>query len=169
MSVDLIENKVVNSGLITLNLEDFLPTTPLIELDIKPWLFKELILQEKPFREHIKAFDWSVYKDKIVVFTCSADAIVPVWAYMLLGVAVHPFAKRFFFGSNQIAEEILCFEAINEVDFSQYKDVRMIVKGCGEKPIPTQAYVAIMSKLLPFAKSVMYGEACSNVPVFKRK
>lgn len=169
MSVDLIENKVANSGLITLNLEDFLPTTSLLAFDIKPWLFKALILQEKPFREHVKAFDWSVYKDKIVVFTCSADAIIPVWAYMLLGVSVQPFAKRFFFGSTQIAEEILCCEAINAVDFLQYKDARVIVKGCGDKPIPNQAYVAIMGKLLPFAKSIMYGEACSNVPVFKRK
>lgn len=169
MSVELIENKVANSGLITLNLEDFLPSTPLVEWDIKPWLFRELILQEKLFREQVKAFDWSVFTDKIVVFTCSADAIIPVWAYMLLGVSVQPFAKRFFFGSTQIAEEILCCEAINEVDFSQYKDMRIMVKGCGDKPIPTQAYVAIMGKLLPFAKSIMYGEACSNVPVFKRK
>jgi len=169
MSAELIENKVATSGLITLNLENFLPTAPLEVVDIKPWLFRELILQEKSFREHVKAYDWTNYKDKIVVFTCSADAIVPVWAYMLLGVSVQPNAKRFFFGSIQIAEEILCCEAINGIDFSQYKDARVIVKGCGEKPIPTQAYVAITAGLLPVAKSIMYGEACSNVPVFKRK
>lgn len=169
MSLDLIENKVAASGLITIDLADYSPKFPLVEIDIKPWLFRELILQEKSFREQVKAHDWSVYQDKIVVFTCKSDAIIPVWAYMLLGVSVQPFANRFFFGTIQSAEDILFSEAISNVDFEVYKDARVILKGCGEKHIPENAYVAFTAGLLPVAKSIMYGEACSNVPVFKRK
>jgi hypothetical protein len=159
MSVDILENKVASSGLITLNLEDFADNTPKIELDIKPWLFREMILREKDFREFVKAHDWSQYQDQIV----------PTWAYMLLSVSVQPYAKRYFFGSTQMADELLFHEALHATDFSVYQDVRVIVKGCGERPIPVNAYVEITAALLPFAKSIMYGEACSNVPVFKRK
>jgi hypothetical protein len=169
MSLDLIENKVASSGLITLNLEDFADNTPKVDLDIKPWLFREMILREKDFKEFVKAHDWAQYQDQIVCFVCSADAIVPTWAYMLLSVSVQPYAKRYFFGSTQMADELLFHEALKATDFSVYQDVRVIVKGCGERPIPVNAYVEITAALLPFAKSIMYGEACSNVPVFKRK
>lgn len=169
MSVDLIENKVAASGLITIDLADFSPKFPIVEIDIKPWLFRELILQEKAFREHVKTHDWSVYQDKIVAFTCSSDAIIPVWAYMLLGVSVQPFAKRFFFGSSQHVIDILFCEAISKIDFEAYRDARVILKGCGETPISENAYVTFTAGLLPVVKSIMYGEACSNVPVFKRK
>ncbi|MCE2740677.1 MAG: DUF2480 family protein [Sphingobacteriales bacterium] len=169
MSEDLIENKVAASGLITIDLADFSAQVPIVELDIKPWLFRELILQEKSFREQVKAFDWSVFQDKIVAFTCSTDAIIPVWAYMLLGVSVQPYATRFFFGSTQIVEDILFTEAIARVDFEIYRDARVILKGCGDIRIPENAYVAFTAGLLPVVKSIMYGEACSNVPVFKRK
>lgn len=169
MSTEPIENKIANAGLITLNLEDYFVTADRVLFDIKPWLFRELILKEKDFKEFVKAHDWLQYSGKIVSFFCSADAIVPVWAYMLLGVAVQPFAKRYFFGSNQETESILFQEALAKIDFTAYQDQRIIVKGCGEIPIPTSAYLEITAKLLPYAKSIMYGEACSNVPIFKRK
>ena len=169
MSDERIENKVAASGLITIDLAQYGPDLPLVAVDIKPWLFKELILQEKSFREFVKLHDWSAYQDKLVAFYCSSDAIIPVWAYMLLGVSVQPFAKRFFFGSLQQVEDILFAESIAKVDFETYRDARVILKGCGETRIPENAYVAFTAGLLPVAKSIMYGEACSNVPVFKRK
>ncbi|MCG9879470.1 MAG: DUF2480 family protein [Bacteroidia bacterium] len=169
MSLDIIENKVAASGLITIDPASFAPEFPVVEFDIKPWLFRELILQEKSFREYVKSFDWSVFEGKVVAFTCSADAIIPVWAYMLLGVSVQPFAKRFFFGTKAHVEELLFAEAISKVDFDSYKDVRVILKGCGEIPVPENVYLMLSAGLLPVAKSLMYGEACSNVPVFKRK
>ncbi|OYU94642.1 MAG: hypothetical protein CFE21_15300 [Bacteroidetes bacterium B1(2017)] len=169
MSEDLlIENKVANSGLVTLNLEDYYEPAEKLVLDIKPWLFRELILKEKDYREFVKAHDWSQYAGKIVAFTCSSDAIIPVWAYMLLGVSVQPFAKRYFFASLPEVETILFQEALQKVDYSAFKDVRVIIKGCGQISIPVSAYVEITAKLQPFAKSIMYGEACSNVPVFKK-
>lgn len=166
---DEIINRVADSGLITLNLEDFADPTPKVELDIKPWLFREMILKEKEYREFVKQHDWSAYAGKIVCFTCSADAIIPTWAYMLLAVSVQPFAKRYFFASLAQAEELLFHEALLKVDFSKYRDARVIVKGCGDIPVPVNAYVEITAGLQPFAKSILYGEACSNVPVFKRK
>lgn len=169
MSLDIIENKVASSGLITLNLEDYADKTTKVELDIKPWLFREMMLREKDFREFVKAHDWESYQDKIVCFVCSTDAIVPTWAYMLLAVRVQPYAKRYFFGSTQMADEILFHEALMKIDFSNFKDARVIVKGCGDIPVPVNTYVEITNGLLPYAKSIMYGEACSNVPVFKRK
>lgn len=169
MSIEIIENKVANSGLITLDLEDYYEAGQRVELDIKPWLFREMILKEADFRASVKAHNWEQHQGKIVCFVCSADAIVPTWAYMLLAVSVQAYAKKYFFGSIQSADEMLFHEALNKIDFSQYQDVRVIVKGCGQTPIPVNAYVEITAKLLPYAKSIMYGEACSNVPVFKRK
>lgn len=167
--LELIENKVANSGLITLNLEELFDPTERMVLDIEPWLFRGLILKEKEFRDHVKAHDWAQYQHKFLVFECSADAIVPTWAYMLLSVAVHPFAKRYFFGSAQDLNVLLYQEAIDKIDASQYQDARVIVKGCSDIPVPVNAYVAITAKLFPVAKSIMYGEACSNVPIYKKK
>lgn len=167
--VELIENKVANSGLITLNLEELFDPTERNTLDIEPWLFRGLILKEKEFREHVKLHNWQQYQDKFVVFECSTDAIVPTWAYMLLGVAVQPFAKRYFFGSSENLNVLLYQEAIEKIEASNYQDARVIVKGCSDIPVPVNAYVAITAKLLPVAKSIMYGEACSNVPIYKKK
>jgi hypothetical protein len=167
--LELIENKVANSGLITLNLEELFDPTERMVLDIAPWLFRGLILKEKEFRDYVKAHDWAQYQHKFLVFECSADAIVPTWAYMLLSVAVHPFAKRYFFGSAQDLNVLLYQEAIDKIDASQYQDARVIVKGCSDIPVPVNAYVAITAKLFPVAKSIMYGEACSNVPIYKKK
>ena len=167
--VELIENKVAASGLITLNLEDFFDEAKRTEIDIAPWLFRGLILKEKEFREAVKSHDWSQYTGHLLTFTCSTDAIVPTWAYMLLSVAAHPFAKRYFFGTLDQLNVLLYQEAIEKVNAENYQDARVIVKGCGDIPVPVSAYVSITAKLLPYAKSIMYGEACSNVPIYKRK
>jgi hypothetical protein len=167
--IEPIENKVANSGLITLNLEDYFHKGERVVLDIKPWLFRELLLKEKDFREFVKDHDWQQYNGKNVAFTCSADAIIPTWAYMLLSVNIEPFAHRYVFGDMATLETILYQDALAKINFEQYKDVRVIVKGCSDVPVPVSAYVEITHKLAPYAKSIMYGEACSNVPIWKRK
>ncbi len=169
MSEELIINKVSNSGLITLDLEDFHDKAERVLFDIKPWLFREIILKEKEFREEVKNHDWIQYQDKNIAFTCTADAVIPVWAYMLLAVSVQPYAKRYIFGDLNQLETILFNEALSKIDYSQYKDFRVIIKGCGGFPVSVSAYVELTSKLLPYAKSILYGEACSNVPVYKKK
>lgn len=167
--IDPIVNKVAESGLITLNLEDYYASGERIAFDIKDWLFKEQILKEKDFREHIKTHDWSQYSGKNIAFFCSTDAIIPTWAYMLLGIAVEPFANRYVFGTLETLETVLFQDALSKIKPEEYKDIRVIIKGCGDIPIPVNAYVEITHKLLPFAKSIMYGEACSNVPLWKKR
>lgn len=169
MSDSPIVNKVANSGLVTLNLEEYFNTGQRVELDIKPWLFMEMILKEKEFREHVKQHDWAQYQGKNVAFVCTADAIVPTWAYMLLAVNIEPFANRYVFGSMETLNTVLYQDALQKINAADYADVRVIIKGCSDVPVPVSAYVEITHKLAPFAKSIMYGEACSNVPIFKRK
>lgn len=164
-----IENKVTNSGLITIDLEEYYTVGERVVFDIKPHLFNELILREKDFREFIKTNDWSAYKDKLVALTCSADAIVPTWAYMLLTLALQPFAKRIVFGSLQELETILLTEKLAQMDASAYKDTRVVIKGCGDIDIPKSAYVHLTALLKPYVKSIMYGEPCSTVPLYKSK
>lgn len=164
-----IENRVANSGLVTLDLEEYFHPGERVLLDIKPWLFMEMILKEKEFREHIKQHDWTQYAGKNIAFTCSTDAIIPTWAYMLLSVSAEPYANRYVFGTLQTLETVLFQDALNKIDFKTYQDVRVIVKGCSDVPVPVSAYVEITHRLAGIAKSIMYGEACSNVPVFKRK
>lgn len=168
-NIEPIENKVANSGLITLNLEDYFHKGERVVLDIKPWLFRELLLKEMDFREFVKTHDWQQYQGKNVAFICSADAIIPTWAYMLLSVNIEPYAHRYVFGDLTALETILYQDALAQIDFEQYRDVRVIVKGCSDVPVPVSAYVEITHKLAPYAKSIMYGEACSNVPIWKRK
>lgn len=164
-----IENRVANSGLITLNLEEYFHSGERVELDIKPWLFHGLILKEKEFRETVKQHDWSAYENKNVAFICSSDAIVPTWAYMLLAVNIEPYAYRYVFGNAQLLNDVLYQDALGRIDFESFRDARVIVKGCSDVPVPVSAYVEITHRLMPFAKSIMYGEACSNVPIWKRK
>lgn len=165
----MIENKVAASGLITLNLEDYFDKTPRAELDIKPWLFREMILKEKDFRDFVKQHNWEQYAGKHVAVYCSTDAIIPTWAYMLLAIQLQPLAKRIVFGTAETMNTLLYEEAINAIDFAQFADKRMIVKGCSDVPVPVQAYIEVTRRLMPFAKSIMYGEACSNVPLFKKR
>lgn len=164
-----IENRVANSGLITLDLETYFHPGERLVIDIKPWLFRELLLKEKDFREFVKNHDWAQYTGKNIAFTCSADAIIPTWAYMLLAVHIEPFANRYVFGDLVTLETVLYQDALAAIDYSAYQDVRVIVKGCSDVPVPVSAYVEITHRLSPYAKSIMYGEACSNVPIWKRK
>lgn len=163
-----IINKVELSGIITIDLEDFYPPGERVVFDLKDLLFQGLILREKDFREFVKNQDWSKYKDKYVALICSADAIVPTWAYMLLATQLEPFAKKVVFGDLETLETILYNEALAKLDLNEYKNARIVIKGCGNLPVPKAAYVEITRLLRPVAKSIMYGEACSTVPLYKK-
>ena len=164
-----IVNKVASSGLITFDLEAYYPQGKRTVIDLKDWLFEGLILKEKDFREQVKQHDWSQYKDQYVTIDCTADAVVPVWAYMLIASSLMPHAKTVVRGTIEQLESLLFQSVIMNIDVSPYKDQRVIIKGCSDLKIVEFAYVAITYKLRPVAKSIMYGEACSSVPIFKRK
>ena len=166
---DLIVNKVAESGLVTLDLETYYPRESIETFDLKNFLFMELILKEKDFREALKQLDCSQYQDKYVAITCSADAIIPVWAYMLVAAALQPFAKEIFLGTAEEFHKKLFLESIRQIDPNEFLDKRVVVKGCGETPIGDFAYLEITSLLRPVAKTIMYGEPCSTVPVYKKK
>jgi len=153
---------------VTLNLEKDFPTATLIDFDIKPFLFKELILKEKDFRASLKEIDWTAYQDKIVCVYCSSDAIIPVWAYMLVAMHVEPYAQEIFQG--QQSEYLVAYyqQLVQSRDYSEHEGKRIVIKGCSNKPVPPAAYAALTSALRPFAQSIMYGEPCSTVPIFKR-
>ncbi len=163
----MILNKVAQSGIITINLEEYYPEGERKLIDLKELLFQGLVLREKDFREYVKNEDWSSYKDKYVSLVCSADAIVPTWAYMLLASNLEPFAKRVVFGNFEILETVLFNEILNSLNINDFKDARVVIKGCGTLPVPTAAFVEITRLLRPVAKSIMYGEACSSVPLYK--
>lgn len=165
---DLIINRVANSKLVTINLEDYYPDGKRVLFDIKEWLFQELVLKEKDFRDYIKNHDWNQYKNQYVAITCSADAIIPDWAFMLLVVNLEPFVEKCHIGSLEDLETSIYQDIINTIDGTIYQDKPVIIKGCSNKPVPINAYVLITNKLKPYAKSIMYGEACSFVPLFKR-
>ena len=164
----LFVNRVANSGLVTLNLEDFIHPGDRVVYDIKDNLFHGLMLREKDFREFVKTHDWAQYDGQNVAIICSADAIVPTWAYMLLASKLQGHAHRYVFGDLEALEQALFAEAIAGINPADYQDAKLVIKGCGDKPVPTFAYVAIMQRLLPVAASVMYGEPCSTVPLYKR-
>ena len=166
---ELFNNKVAESGLLTIDLASLLPSNEIILFDIKPYLFKELILKEKEFRASLLSIDWSIYQDKIVGIVCSADAIIPMWANMLIVSSLHPYSKAVYFGDENKVREQLLQESISKINTEQYIDQRVVVKGCGETPIGESAYIAITQKLRPIVKSIMYGEPCSTVPVYKKK
>ena len=164
-----IVNKVSSSGLVTIDLEEFYQVGERVLFDIKDLLFQGLILREKDFRGYIKNEDWSKYKNKYVAIICSADAIVPTWAYMLLSVALEPFASKVVFGTLEVLETVLYAEKLAKLDISQYNDTRVVIKGCGKLPVPNNAYVELTRLLRPVVKSMMYGEPCSTVPLYKKK
>ncbi|MEO8819771.1 MAG: DUF2480 family protein [Ginsengibacter sp.] len=166
---EAIVNKVAQSSLVTLDLEKFYPNEEIVTFDLKDHLFMEMILKEKEYREALKNTDWNIYQNKIVALTCSADAIIPLWAYMLAVTYLHPFAKNIFFGNQQEVFNTLFVKEIEKINPEQFKEKRVLIKGCVQKAIPETAFVEITKILLPVAKSIMYGEACSTVPVFKRK
>ncbi len=167
MSKTLV-NRVTNSQLVNIDLEDFYPVGDRILLDIKDWLFAEQILKEKDFRKSVKDHNWKFYQNKFVALSCSVEAIIPSWAYLLISVELSPYAKKIVIGDLVLLETSIFQEIIGDLYVDNYSDKPVIIKGCSNKPIPETAYAQLVSKLLPVARSVMYGEACSNVPLFKK-
>lgn len=162
-----IINKISQSALTTLDLEKYLPDEKILLFDLKPFLFMELILKEKDFRAALLNTDWTQYKDRIVTVYCSSDAIIPLWAYMLVASYLEPLAKDIIQGDEQAALRQILIKKLGSIDLSEFKDKRVVVKGCGEKAIGAFAYLEITRLLRPVAKSIMYGEPCSTVPIFK--
>ncbi len=162
-------NKVAQSGLLTLDPVGFYQKGERVIYDLKDNLFHGLILKEKEFREFIKEHNWEKYKGKFVGITCTADAIVPAWAYMLLANKMAPFAAEVVFGDLNTLETILFIKQLEDFDLEQYRDQRVVIKGCGDIDIPTAAYVELTKRLTPIVKSIMFGEPCSTVPIYKRK
>jgi len=163
-----IINRVANSKLVTIDLEDLYPKGQRLVFDIKDWLLEGLVLREKEFRASAKAHDWSQYEGAYVALTCSTDAIIPGWAYMLLSTYLAPVAKKVVVGDPEMLETVIYTEVLLEFDVSDYQDLPVIIKGCSKKPVPKNAYLQLINKLQTVAKSIMYGEACSSVPLFKK-
>ena len=166
---DEIINRVANSKLKVIDLEDYYPKGKRLLFDIKDWLLEGLVLREKDFRIFVAEHDWSQYQDCYVALYCSTDAIVPDWAYMLITIELEPYSKLTIIGSLEDLESILYTSIISELDLSIYKDLPVIIKGCSNKPVPSNALVLLSQRLKPIAKSLMFGEACSSVPLYKRK
>src|SRR6478609_6131955 len=164
-----IVNRVSNSQLITFDLEEFYTPGDRVLFDMKDFLFQGLILKEKEFRESIKAHDWSQYSQKNVAIVCSADAIIPTWAFMLLSIALQPYANRVVFGNLLELESQLFYDALSKVEWENYRDKKMIIKGCSKVEVPLSAYVEATNRLRSIASSIMFGEPCSTVPLFKKK
>ena len=164
-----IINRVANSSLITIDLEDYYPEGNRILFDIKDWLYEGLVLREKDFREFVKTHDWNQYQDSYVAILCSTDAIVPAWAFMLVASSLEPYAKKIVKGDLEQLESSIYQEVIPTIKLDQFKDKPVIIKGCSNKPVPTNAYLMMINRLKKVAKSVMYGEACSSVPLYKKR
>ena len=162
-------NKVAESGIITLDLATYVPAdSDIATFDLKPFLFREMILKEKDYRAALPLHDWTKYKGKHVAVYCSTDAIVPVWAYMLAASLLEPVAASVFYGTEEELKKALINEKIAAIDKNEYTDKRVVIKGCGDTPIPDSAYVTITAHLRPVVKSLMYGEPCSTVPIYKK-
>ncbi len=162
-------NRVAKSGLITIDLETFYPKEEIQSFDLKDYLFQGLVLREKDFREVVKNHRWEQYQDKVLLVQCSTDAIIPVWAYMLVASAAAPFAKEVFQGTQEEFLKLAFLKKLDELQPEQYAGKRIVIKGCSHKPVPPAAYVELTRKLQPFVQSIMYGEPCSTVPIFKKK
>ena len=165
---DVVVNKVAESGLITLDLEEYYPKEETSVFDLKDHLFMGLILKEKDYREALKNLDWSVYQNKSVAITCSADAVIPMWAYMLAATYLQPLTKDVVFGNEDFLHRTLFLKHLSAINPAEYADKRVVIKGCGDKSISETAYVEITKLLRPVVKSIMYGEPCSTVPIYKK-
>lgn len=161
-------NRVSQSGIISIDLEEFYPKEERVLIDLKENLHEGLILKEKDFREFIKNKHWEEYKNKYVAITCSTDAIIPTWAFMLVASKATPFAKKVVYGNMEILEQEIFHDQLSQINPQEYKNARVVVKGCSKFPVPSSAYVEITSMLTPFVSSLMFGEPCSTVPVFKK-
>lgn len=164
-----IINRVANSALQTIDLEDFYPSGARIVFDIKDWLYEGLILREKDFRAAVQAHDWKQYEHCYVALTCSTDAIIPSWAYLLLTTTLANYTKKVVVGNLELLETVIFQEIISQMEIATYEDKPVIIKGCANKPIPPSAYTLLIEKIQPVAKSIMFGEACSTVPLYKKK
>lgn len=164
-----LRNKVTESGIITINPENYFPKEDIVVFDIKDFLFMEMILKEKDFREKLKSLDWTPYNNKTITITCSADAIIPMWAYMLVVTYLQPIAHKIFVGTKEDAQKELLLQNIRNINTADFVNKRLVIKGCGDLSIGDYAYAEITKVLLPIAKSLMYGEPCSTVPVYKKK
>ncbi|HMU08562.1 MAG TPA: DUF2480 family protein [Ferruginibacter sp.] len=169
MNDGAIVNKVSESGLMTLDLEDFYPKEEAVLFDMKDYLFMGLILKEKDFREAMKGLDLAPFTGKNIAICCSADAVIPMWAYMLAASYLQPVANEIIFGDKDFLQQSLLLKNISNIDPEEYRDKRVVIKGCGEQPIPESAYISATNLLRPLAKSIMYGEPCSTVPIYKKK
>jgi hypothetical protein len=165
---DVIVNKVAESGLVTIDLEQYYPKGDIVVFDMKDHLFMGMILKEKDFREALKNLDWEKYRSKYVAITCSADAVIPVWAYMLVASNLSTIAKDFVMGNEKELHRTLFLKNLSAINADEFADKRIVIKGCGETPIGDFAYTEITKLLRPVAKSIMYGEPCSTVPVYKK-
>ena len=166
---DVFVNKVAESGIVTLDLEAYYPKEEVLVFDMKDYLFMGLILKEKEFRLALKSLDISVYKDKVAAITCTADAVIPMWAYMLAASALQPVVKEIVFGNEETAKKNILLKNISTINTHEFADKRVVIKGCGEVPVSEEAYIEITKLLRPVAKSIMYGEPCSTVPVYKKE
>ncbi|MGA9325118.1 MAG: DUF2480 family protein [Salegentibacter sp.] len=163
-----IINRVADSKLVTFDLEDYYPAGERVLFDIKEWLLEGFVLRESSFREEAKQHDWSTYQGKFVALHCSSDAVIPAWAYMLLATYLQPYAKKVVTGDLEILETVIYAEIISGLDVGAFEDKPVIIKGCSRKPVPRNAYLLLIEKLQPVVKSLMYGEACSSVPLYKK-
>ncbi len=162
-----IINKVANSALEVFDLEDYYPKGSRVQIDISHWLIEGFLLKEKDFREHLKNHDWLQYQGQYIAIQCSTDAIVPAWASILVAIQLAPFAKKIVNGNIEDLDSSLFEEILSKIDFSVYANKAVIIKGCSKKPVPMRAYILAAHYLQPFARSIMYGEACSAVPLYK--
>ena len=166
---DVIINKVSESALVSLDLEAYFPKEEIAVFDMKDYLFMGLILKEKDFREALKNLDVEPYRGKAIAVTCTADAVIPMWAYMLVASYLQPVAKEVSFGNKESLQQQMLLNNINTIDLNDFQDKRVVIKGCGELPVGEAAYLHATKLLRPVAKSIMYGEPCSTVPIFKKK
>ena len=166
MKVEII-NKVAQSGIVTIDPEEYFPTGEIVSLDMKEWLFHGLILKEADFRQKLEEHTWEIYSGKTVCLICTADAIVPLWAYMLFVTRLKPYAKEISYGSEEAYISQYYKDVLSKIHPEEYAGKRVVIKGCGEKQVPAFAYVELTNLLMPYAKSIMFGEPCSTVPVYK--
>ncbi len=167
MSKEIV-NRVANSKLKTIDLEEFYPQGKRAIIDIKQWLFQDIILKESEFRAFLADYDWTLYQNNYVALTCSSDAIIPSWAFMLIATYVTPYAKKVVVGDLKALESSIFQDIINAIEIEEYKDRPVIIKGCSSKPIPETTYTQLVERLQPIASSILFGEACSTVPLFKK-